>query len=233
MGTQRRSAGAVSALVLVLAVALASALSAGCQQATGRTTAAGGSAVSPTATPSGYGLVFLGPGDCGSRGRNVQEVLCASEKAAARVIARHEGRYEGGDEGGDEGGSGGADEGRPASGPACPAATDFVLHISESRPAADEDGDGEVGRGYACMRNLEPPHPGDPGEGGGPHTVVGDCVYSASKRQVKETACDGSGARAPEFEVASAVRSRAQCPPSTALYVRLGGDKPVGCARRV
>ncbi|MET7711484.1 hypothetical protein [Streptomyces sp. NPDC005407] len=229
MGTQRRSAGAVSALVLVLAVALASALTAGCQQATRRVTAAGGSAGSTTATPFGYGLVFLGPGDCGSRGRDVQEVPCTSEKAAARVIARHEGRYEGG--GG--GGNGGGDEGRPASGPACPAATDFVLHISESRPAADEDGDGEVGRGYACMRNLEPPHPGDPGEGGGPHTVVGDCVYSASKGQVKETACDGSGARAPEFEVASAVRSRAQCPPSTALYVRLGGDKPVGCARRV
>jgi hypothetical protein len=220
MGTQRRSAGAVNALVLVLAVALASA-TVGCQQATGRATAAGGSAGSPTAMPYGYGLVFLGPGDCGSRGRDVQEVPCTSEKAAARVIARHEGRYEGGD------------EGRPASGPACPAATDFVLHISESRPAADEDGDGEVGRGYACMRNLEPPHPGDPGEGGGPHTVVGDCVYSASKAQVKETACDGSDARAPEFEVASAVRSRAQCPPSTALYVRLGGDKPVGCARRI
>lgn len=225
MGTQRRSAGAVNALVLVLALALASALTVGCQQATRRVTAAGGSAGSPRATPFGYGLVFLGPGDCGSRGRDVQEVPCTSEKAAARVIARHEGRYEGGD--------GGGDEGRPASGPACPAATDFVLHISESRPAADEDGDGEVGRGYACMRNLEPPHPGDPGEGGGPHTVVGDCVYSASKGQVKETACDGSGARAPEFEVASAVRSRAQCPPSTALYVRLGGDKPVGCARRV
>ncbi|HZX38654.1 MAG TPA: hypothetical protein VFF37_10040 [Streptomyces sp.] len=235
MGTQRRPVGAVSALALALA--LASALTAGCQQATGRTTAAGGSAGSPAATPYGYGLVFLGPGDCGSRGRDVQEVPCTSEKAAARVIARHEGRYEGPyepeSEGGDAGGDEGGDEGRPASGPGCPAATDFVLHISESRPAADEDGDGEVGRGYACMRNLEPPHPGDPGEGGGPHTVVGDCVYSASKGQVKETACDGSDARAPEFEVASAVRSRAQCPPSTALYVRLGGDEPVGCARRV
>ncbi|MGW3622634.1 hypothetical protein [Streptomyces sp. NPDC000880] len=215
MGAEQRSAGAVSALAL--AIALASALTAGCQQATGRGTAAGSSAGSPTATPSGYGLVFLGPGDCGSHGRDVQEVPCTGDKAAARVIARYDGRY----------------EGPPASDPACPAATDFVLHISESRPAADEDGDGQVGRGYACMRNLKPPHPGDPGEGGGPQTVVGDCVYSASKGQVKETACDKSGASAPEFEVASAVRSRAQCPPSTALYVRLGGDKPVGCARRV
>ncbi|MET7618106.1 hypothetical protein [Streptomyces sp. NPDC005408] len=212
MGAKRRSAGAVSLLVLVLA--LAAALIAGCQQASGGTGAAAGSIASATTpTPSGYGLVFLGLGDCASRGRDVHEVPCTSEKASARVTARY--------------------EGRPATGPACPAATDFVLHISESRPSTDEDGDGEVGQGYACMRNLEPPHPGDPGGGGGPHTVVGDCVYSASEGQVKETACDGSGTRAPEFRVASAVDRRAQCPPSTALYVRLDADKPVGCARRV
>ncbi|MBT2387913.1 hypothetical protein J7E87_00380 [Streptomyces sp. ISL-1] len=236
MGTQRRSARAVSVPALALALALASALTAGCQQATGRVTTAGAGSGSLTATPSGYGPVFLGPGDCGSRGRDVQEVPCTSEKATARVIARYEGRYagryEGLGEGQGEGVGEGQGEGRPASGPGCPAATDFVLHISESRPADDEDGDGEVGRGYACMRNLEPPHPGDPGGGGGPLTVVGDCVYNAGKGQVKETACDGSGPRAPEFEVASAVRSRAQCPPSTALYVRLGGESPVGCARR-
>ncbi|MGI5398810.1 hypothetical protein ACQEVG_05000 [Streptomyces sp. CA-135486] len=211
MAQQRRPAGAVSALVLVLV--LAAALTTGCQQATGHAGTAAGTVEGPTATPSGYGLVFLGPGDCASRGRDFHEVSCTSEKAVARVTARH--------------------GGRAAAGPGCPATTDFVLHISESRPATDEDGDGEVGQGYACMRNLEPPHPGDPGGGGGPHTLVGDCVYSASRRQVKETACDGSGERAPEFTVASAVASRAQCPQPTALYVRLGGETPVGCARRV
>ncbi|NUK35522.1 hypothetical protein HRW12_17620 [Streptomyces lunaelactis] len=210
MRGQRRAAGAVSALVLVLTVALTAA----CQQATGRTGPVGDSSVTgPAPLPSGYGLIFLGPGDCGSRGRDFREVPCGSEKAAARVIGRF--------------------GGRPSDGPACPAATDFVLHISESRPAADEDGDGSVGQGYACMRNLEPPHPGDPGGGGGPHTVVGDCVYNASKGQVKETACDGSGTRAPQFRVASAASSRTQCPSSTALYVQLRGETPVGCARRV
>lgn len=211
MGAQRKPAGAGSTFVLVLA--LVGTLTAGCQQATGRTGPAAGSIASPSPTSAGYGLVFLGRGDCASRGRDVHEVSCTSEKSVARVTARY--------------------EGRSTAGPACPADTDFVLHISDSRRSADEDGDGEVGQGYACMRNLEPPHPGDPGGGGGPHTVVGDCVYGASKGQVKETACDGSGARAPEFRVASAVEGRAQCPPSTALYVRLDGDEPVGCARRV
>ncbi|MGW2559002.1 hypothetical protein ACWCXB_07085 [Streptomyces sp. NPDC001514] len=173
-----------------------------------------GSRTANPSGPSGYGAVFLGSGDCSSRGRgDVREVPCTSEKASARVVVRHEGRQ--------------------ADGPACPAATDFVLHISESRPSADEDGDGTVPQGYACMRNLEPPHPGDPGGGGGPHTVPGDCVYTSRKGQVKETACDGSGEQRPEFEVASAVQKRSQCPPATDLYVQLGGERPVGCARRV
>ncbi|MFD9794922.1 hypothetical protein ACFWXK_28695 [Streptomyces sp. NPDC059070] len=104
----------------------------------------------------------------------------------------------------------------------CPARTDFVLYI---------DGDG--GSGYACMRNLEPPHPGDPGMGGGPFTVVGDCVHRSGRDQVKETPCDGSGAAAPDFQVTKAVADRADCPSTTALYVQLTGGGPgVGCARR-
>ncbi len=168
---------------------------------------------SASKSPSGYGLVFLGVDECASRGKGFTEVLCSSEKAQARVIARYDGRQ--------------------SEGPACPVSTDFVLHISESRPAYDEDGDGAVPKGYACMRNLESPHPGDPGGGGGPSTVVGDCVYTAGKGEVRETACDGSGKNAPEFRVDSAVRSRAKCPASTELYVQLGGAKPVGCAEPV
>ncbi|MFI6286489.1 hypothetical protein ACIBCM_17325 [Streptomyces sp. NPDC051018] len=167
----------------------------------------------PVSPSTGHGPVFLGTGDCGSRGKDFREVPCTSEKALARVLARH--------------------GGRPADGPACPVNTDFVLHISESRVTTDEDGDGIVGQGYACMRNLEPPHPGDPGGGGGPHTVIGDCVYEAGAGRVKETACDGSGKRPPEFRIRSAVAKKAQCPPSTDLYVRLRAEKPVGCAHRV
>lgn len=167
-----------------------------------------------SSAPSGPGAVFLAVDECSSRGRaTFTEVPCTSERAAARVIARYDGKV--------------------AEGPSCPARTDFVLHISENRPAVDEDGNGEVPRGYACMRNLEEPHPGDPGGGGGPRTVVGDCVYGAGEGEVRETACDGSGAKAPEYRVTSAVLSRAACPAATQLYVSLEGGKPVGCAVRV
>ncbi|MEV6652436.1 hypothetical protein [Streptomyces sp. NPDC051219] len=174
---------------------------------------------SAAVTPSEYGATFLGTAECSSRAQGeFREVSCTSEKAAARVLARHDGSRK--------------------TGPACPSATDFVLHISESAPVV-ENGPGAVGvpvtvpTGYACMRNLEAPHPGDPGMGGGPLTVVGDCVYSSRKGQVKETACDGSAEYAPGFRVERAVAARAECPHSTALYVQLGGEKPVGCARRV
>ncbi|WP_051767508.1 hypothetical protein [Streptomyces sp. NRRL S-37] len=191
----------------------------GCQGAPGGAGKEGGPDGRRTASPaparqSGYGAVFLAIDECSSFGRtSFTEVSCTSERAAARVVARHDGTVR--------------------DGPRCPATTDFVLHISERRPSSDEDGDGAVPRGYACMRHLQPPHPGDPGGGGGPRTIVGDCVYDLGDGKVRETACDGSEQRKPEFKVVRAVDDRSECPASTALYVRLGGTSPVGCARPV
>ncbi|MFF0157541.1 hypothetical protein ACFYRY_08375 [Streptomyces sp. NPDC005263] len=210
---ERGSAGVVCALL-----ALLTALLTGCQVS--RTGGGGqdgllvGEASAAPTRALGYGAVFLAVDECSSFGTtSFREVPCTSERAAARVVARHDGTV--------------------GDGPACPATTDFVLHISERRPASDEDGDGTVPRGYACMRNLEPPHPGDPGGGGGPRTIVGDCVYAVGDGQVRETACDGRGERKPQYRVTRAVDLRAKCPLSTALYVHLGGDAPVGCARPV
>ncbi|WP_436842871.1 hypothetical protein [Streptomyces venezuelae] len=202
-GWPRTAGRAVCALLLAVTATLT-----GCQKSPG-------SESSPKPSqPSGTSTGFFAVDECSSRGRaSFTEVPCGSERAAARVIARYDGKVR--------------------QGPACPARTDFVLHISESRPAVDEDGDGEVPQGYACMRNLEAPHPGDPGRGGGPRTVVGDCVYGAGRGEVRETACDGSGERAPEYLVSSAVRERAECPAATRLYVTLGGTRPVGCAVRM
>nr|WP_243766680.1 hypothetical protein [Streptomyces sp. GC420] len=164
--------------------------------------------------PSSYGTVFLEREECSARAEDdFREVPCTSEKAAARVIARHGGRQ--------------------SDGPRCPARTDFVLHITQARPSVDEDGDGTVPQGYACMRNLEPPHPGDPGGGGGPLTITGDCVYRSREGEVKETACDGSGERAPQFRITTAVGRRSECPSATLLYVQVGGERPVGCAREL
>ncbi|MFE4052438.1 hypothetical protein [Streptomyces sp. YIM B13518] len=213
VGSGRGTRAAFAAAVVVLL--------AGCRGATGGGAEEGGrpgeqaATVSPAPVlPSGYGAVFLAVDECSSFGRtSFTEVSCRSERAAARVVARHDGTVR--------------------DGPRCPATTDFVLHISEQRPSADEDGDGAVPRGYACMRNLQPPHPGDPGGGGGPRTIVGDCVYDLGDGRVRETACDGGAEREPEFEVDRAVDDRSECPASTALYVRLGGSSPVGCARPV
>lgn len=197
---------ALAALAAVLATLLS-----GCQ---GHADAPVGDARPASALPTGYGAQFLAVGECSSFGTtSFTEVPCTGERAAARVAARY--------------------DGTTTDGPLCPPTTDFVLHISEQRPQDDEDGDGAIPRGYACMRNLEPPHPGDPGAGGGPRTMPGDCVYDSGGGQVRETACDGSGRRKPQYEVTKAVTERSQCPASTVLYVELGGRRPVGCARPV
>ncbi|MEO3973981.1 hypothetical protein [Streptomyces sp. CAU 1734] len=188
-------------------------LIAACAQPAGGS-APGSSAGAASAGP-GYGAVFLGTGDCGSRGRDPREVPCTSEKAVARVTVRR----------------------NAGTGEDCPAGTDFVLNISHRHSSADEDGDGDVRQGYACMRNLEPPHPGDPGGGGGPHTVVGDCLRGSGGkdgREVRETACDGSGAHRPEYTVTAAVTNRARCPRPVDLHVQLRGSQgKTGCARRL
>ncbi|MFJ8195496.1 hypothetical protein [Streptomyces sp. NPDC096152] len=209
------SVGQACARAALPAVFLATVLT-GCQKVgAGASAQDGPPGGTPTASrPSGYGAVFLAVDECSSFGTtSFTEVPCSGERAAARVIARHDGAVR--------------------DGPPCPPTSDFVLHISAQRRSSGEDGDGTIPQGYACMRNLEPPHPGDPGGGGGPRTVVGDCVYGAGRGEVRETACDGSGKRKPEYRVTRAVRDRSECPASTALYVQLGGERPVGCARRL
>src|SRR5689334_12602035 len=174
---ERSSAGVVCALLVLVA-----ALLTGCQvlkSGAGKGARADATAKATTTQPSGYGAVFLGVDECSSFGTtSFTEVPCTSERAAARVVARHDGTM--------------------ADGPLCPATTDFVLHISAQSPSSDKDGDGSVPQGYACMRNLEPPHPGDPGGGGGPRTIVGDCVYGSGSGQVRETRCDGGGTKKPQ-----------------------------------
>ncbi|WP_234426764.1 hypothetical protein [Streptomyces niger] len=214
--------GLLLTLVSLLSLLTLLILLTGCQQpsAAGQSPHTGPHAAGSGTPPTGYGAVFLDRGECSSRGRGAayREVGCADGAAAARVLARH--------------------SGRKAQGALCPARTDFVLHISEHRPDADEDGDGSVPRGYACMRNLHAPHPGDPGQGGGPRTVPGDCVYLAAGLQARETPCAASvasrsGARhRPEYEMTATVRDRASCPEGTALYLRLP-DRTTGCARRL
>ncbi|MCX4880955.1 hypothetical protein [Streptomyces sp. NBC_00847] len=209
---ERSFVGVVGTLLVMVA-----ALLTGCQVLSSASDKGDEPSAAPRTTsqqPSGYGSVFLSVDECSSFGTtSFTEVPCTSERAFARVVARHDGKV--------------------GEGPLCPATTDFVLHISEQSSSSDEDGDGSVPQGYACMRDLEPPHPGDPGGGGGPRTIVGDCVYGSGNGQVRETACDGSGRKSPQYKVAKAVTKRSRCPAGTALYVQLEGREPVGCARPV
>ncbi|MGW4301762.1 hypothetical protein [Streptomyces sp. NPDC004376] len=194
-----------SALLLALAVLWSVT---GCQST------APSAGVRPSSAPPTHDGTFLALGECSSFGpTSFTEVPCSGERAAARVVARHDGPV--------------------TEGPPCPPATDFVLHIGGGRPATGRTTAPAVPRGYACMRNLQPPHPGDPGHGGGPRTVPGDCVYDSGGGQVRETACDGTGTHKPGYKVTETAPNRRACPPSTSLYVQVGGPDPVGCARRL
>ncbi|MBQ0983567.1 hypothetical protein KBZ10_03280 [Streptomyces sp. F63] len=210
-GTRRAAAGVLLALPLVLAAACGQPDPSG-----GGRTAGPGDGAGAGPSPSLLNVVFLAEGECSTRGRqSFDEVPCGSERAVAKVLLRFHGGTE--------------------DGPVCPARTDFLLHITERPDGVGDTGDGgsDARRGYACMRNLEPPHPGDPGGGGGPRTIAGDCVRLTRKNEVREVSCAESAVPAPEFKVIKAVAKRSACPTSTDLYVRLGGDKPTGCARRL
>ncbi|BEL02612.1 hypothetical protein Q0Z83_008030 [Actinoplanes sichuanensis] len=64
--------------------------------------------------------------------------------------------------------------------PDCPPGTDQAVSLP-----------GPSSQTYVCARNLNPPHPGDPGMGGG-ILEVGDCLHGDGKN-VGEVPCDGSG----------------------------------------
>ncbi|MEU4156961.1 hypothetical protein [Actinoplanes sp. NPDC026670] len=71
--------------------------------------------------------------------------------------------------------------------PDCPPGTDQAVSLP-----------GATSQTYVCARNLKPPHPGDPGMGGG-IIEVGDCLHGDGKN-VAEAPCDGSGDK-PNYKI--------------------------------
>ncbi|MFI6062131.1 hypothetical protein [Streptomyces sp. NPDC051286] len=134
---------------------------------------------SPSATPS-YGVEYLALHECAApeSGRKgiYREVACGDSQAVAKVAGRfHDGHAD------------------PFEATSCPEKSDFAIDVSAGLAALE--GTPPSGEGYACMRNLRPPHPGDPGGGGGPGIQVGDCVHTDPKADnaVHEVACTEKG----------------------------------------
>ena len=103
----------------------------------------------------------------------------------------------------------------------CPDDTDQVF--KQTGPLA-------IGRQLVCARNLKEPHPGDPGGGGGPAIVVGDCVYIGSNANsfndiVGDVPCAEQGWFAKVLAKASA---KTECPADTTLS-RIAVSKGVLC----
>ncbi|MFJ4091643.1 hypothetical protein ACIPYS_08685 [Kitasatospora sp. NPDC089913] len=135
--------------------------------------------------------------------------------------------------------------------PACKDDTDFVLDLGPNLVRAS----GGIARpglneAYACLRNLNAPHPGDPGQGGGPMIGVGDCVVKATgtdgRAFGRETKCDGTGSSEPEYKVVKVVTTVLvargatpdKCAPGTAFEFLLHADYratfgPFACADKL
>ncbi|MFE7352385.1 hypothetical protein ACFU8Q_04060 [Streptomyces sp. NPDC057543] len=187
MRTHKGAGSTTSAVRASAAIAAAAALLAlitGCGKATGYR-ASDKESGSPTASPTpsvnpSYGTEFLAIDECAApepgRTGAYREVPCGDPEAVARVTGRMS--------------TGNAE---PLSGTTCPDHTDFAIDASIGLGAPE--GAQVAGDGYACMRNLKPPHPGDPGGGGGPRIELGDCVHSDGKNGdvITEAACRTKG----------------------------------------
>ncbi|MFF2406789.1 hypothetical protein [Streptomyces sp. NPDC058092] len=175
---------ATAAATAAVAAAVSLVLITGCGKVADHR-ASGTESSSPTASPTpsvnpSYGTEYLAENECAEpvRGRPeaYREVPCKDPEAVAEVTDR-------------------ADIGisEPFSATVCSQHTDFAINVPVS--LALLEGTPVTGEGYACMRNLKPPHPGDPGGGGGPRIEVGDCVRGGSKTgdAVGEVACRTKG----------------------------------------
>lgn len=107
--------------------------------------------------------------------------------------------------------------------PNCPGGTDAMV---EARQGPVHDGRiGVLSQPSTwCLRNLRPPHPGDPGMGGG-QLRVDDCFVIATSGSINEEACAG-GTTPPKYRLVDVVSMAADCPPSGTEPIRVGDLPP-------
>ncbi|WP_370146173.1 hypothetical protein [Streptacidiphilus sp. EB129] len=186
-----------------------------------RPTPAPHSAAPRTQSTSGGdpGGSFLPVGACAGHGGEgadgrFEQVDCASSAALGRVIRR-----------------------QPAGSgiDSCPADTDFALDLSTVWQSAG-GGSSTGPAGIACLRNLRPPHPSDPGGGGGIDVLPGDCMGPASDGVVRETACDGAGGQRPSYRIVALADRQQDCPASARIFISVhnpGFPAQTACAVHV
>jgi len=124
----------------------------------------------------------------------------------------------------------------------CPGSTDDVLGVTDAS-GPELAGSRDYARwlggvGYACVRNLKAPHPGDPG-GGGMEIRVGDCLWTSGPTdQYKEVPCEGE--TLPDLKIVGEPDLYGNCPRKDDIklaedsYLDIAGlDGPTYCARHV
>lgn len=114
-----------------------------------------------TTEPAVRGPVYLDRDDCVRQakvggGTGYPEVDCADPRAYAKVLSRYL-----------------VERVPQLTASECHDDTDLIVDMRESLRLLGTYGGDE---GYACLRLRKPPHPSDPGRGGGPRARVGDCV---------------------------------------------------------
>jgi hypothetical protein len=118
-------------------------------------------------------------------------------------------------------------DGSAESSPVCPSGTDLLVD-GEQGPVVD--GDIAAVPQTWCLRNLEAPHPGDPGQGGG-ELVPRDCFAVDAAGEISESACDGRGRTAPEHRLLSIEEAGDDCPDGATDPIELNAYPPrVLCA---
>lgn len=96
--------------------------------------------------------------------------------------------------------------------PFCPPGTDELVDAEQGMLV---DGDIASLPQVWCLRNIDSPHPGDPGMGGG-EVLEQDCIDDAVGR-VREVPCDGTGGVQPRYRVLAVLTTTGGggCPPET------------------
>jgi hypothetical protein len=106
------------------------------------------------------------------------------------------------------------------SSPVCPPGTDLLVDV-EQGPVVD--GDIAAVPQTWCLRNLEAPHPGDPGEGGG-ELVPDDCFAIDTAGEIGEVACDGAGRTPPQHQLLAIEDTAEACPTNTTDPIELNSS---------